>query len=65
MSKIIINEKEYLELMRVKDILEKILKLRRKKPPKRDGFLKAFGILKEIKGDSLSYVNNLRKEWRK
>jgi hypothetical protein len=65
MSKIIVDEKEYLELMRVKDILEKILRLRGKKSPKKNGFLNAFGILKEIKGDSVSYVSKLRKEWRK
>ncbi|MDI6883088.1 MAG: hypothetical protein QMC93_01265 [Patescibacteria group bacterium] len=60
-----ITEKEYSELWKVKDILERILRPEEKKPSKRDSFLKAFGILKnKIKGDSLDYVSKLRKEWR-
>jgi|GEM_PF-3595500 len=65
MGRIIIDEKEYLELVKLKDILEKILRLKEKRPPKTNGFLKAFGVLKKIKGNSLVYVTKLRKEWRK
>jgi hypothetical protein len=65
MSKIIIDEKEYLELMKIKEILERILKSKKRKIPKRNGFLKAFGVLEEIKRSSLNYVSKLREEWRK
>jgi len=45
--------------------LEEILKNRRKNISKRNGFSKAFGILKgKIKGSSVNYVLKLRKEWR-
>jgi hypothetical protein len=62
MSKIIIDKKEYLELMKIKEIFERILKVKKRKMPKKNGFLKAFGVLKEIKGSSLNYVSKLRKE---
>jgi hypothetical protein len=47
--------------MKIKEILERILKVKKRKIPKKNGFLKAFGVLKEIRGNSLNYVRKLRK----
>ena len=63
-----LDKKEYSELTRIKDIIEKILnsaKARKTVKLKEDGFSKAFGVLKnDIKGNSLDYICKLRKEWR-
>lgn len=66
MGTITLNKREYSELMRIKDIIERILKSgKEKKPKKIDKFLEAFGIFKDnFREDSLSYVSKLRKEWR-
>jgi len=67
MGNITLTKREYSELLEIKKRLEEILRIEGKKSlPKRDGFLKAFGILKkEIKGETLDYVSKLRREWRK
>jgi len=66
MESIILSKKEYSELIRIKDIIERILiSAREKKISKKDNFLEAFGVLKNsFKGDSLNYIFKLRKEWR-
>ena len=67
LKEIIINKKEYFELVKAKSIIEEILNsLEEKKIDSEDNFSKAFGVFRnDIKGDSLGYVSKLRKEWRK
>lgn len=66
MENIALTKREYSELLEIKKRLEEILKTKEKKiSPKKEGFLRAFGILKgEYKRDSLDYISKLRKEWR-
>lgn len=67
MGTVTLTKKEYSELLEIKRRLEELLRFKEKKiPPEKDGFTKAFGVLKgKIKGDSLRYISKLRKEWRK
>ena len=67
METITLTKKEYSELIEIKKRLDKLLEIKKRKiPPKKDGFVEAFGILRgKIKGDSISYISKLRKEWRK
>lgn len=63
-----ISKKEYSELEEIKSMIEKILKsvpVKEKEVSAQDGFLKAFGILKnDFKGNSVDYVSKLRRECR-
>ncbi len=67
METVTFSKKEYSDLVEVKERLEEILRNKRRKASfKKDGFLKAFGLLKgKLKGSSSDYVSKLRKEWRK
>ena len=64
METIILNKKEYLQLLKMKRMLEKILNSKSVK--KREVSEKAFGILKESFGkkSSVFYVSKMRKSWR-
>ena len=64
METIILNKKEYLQLLKMKKMLEKILNSKSVK--KRKISEKAFGILKESFGkkSSVFYVSKMRKSWR-
>ena len=66
-KEVILNEKEYSELIEIKNAMEEMIdSLEEKKESEENGFLDAFGILKnDFKGSSLKYVSKLRKEWRK
>lgn len=66
METITFTKREYSELLEVKKDLERILEKKRIAPPRKDRFLRAFGILKgSFRGNSLDYVSKLRREWRK
>lgn len=67
METVTLTKKEYSELLEMKRKLEKLLEFKEKKiSPKKNGLADAFGILRgKFKGDSLSYISKLRKEWRK
>jgi len=67
MGTVTLTKREYSELMEIKKRLEKLLEVKERKiSPKKDGFKKAFGILKgKFKEDSLDYISKLRREWRK
>ena len=64
METIILNKKEYLQLLKMKRMLEKILNS--KSARKRKVSEKAFGVLKESFGkkSSVFYVSKTRKLWR-
>ena len=64
METIILNKKEYLQLLRMKRMLEKILNS--KSVRKKRISEKAFGVLKEsFRGkSSVFYVSKMRKSWR-
>jgi len=64
METIILNKKEYLQLLKMKRMLEKILNS--KSARKRKVSEKAFGVLKESFGkkSSVFYVSKMRKLWR-
>lgn len=66
MAKLILDKKEYFELLKIKEIVERILSsAERKEFPKKNSFLKSFGILKDsLKENSLEYISKLRKKWR-
>ena len=66
MTIITLDKKKYSELIRDRDIIERILSsTREKRTFKKNGFTEAFGILKNrFKGNSLDYISKLRKEWR-
>ena len=68
METITFTKKEYAELLTIKNKLDSILAEKRAAVYPNGDFLKnAFGILRDSfgEGDSLDYVNKLRKEWRK
>ena len=66
METIILDKKEYSELVKMRDIIERILSsVKEKRISKKDNFLEAFGVLKDsFKENSLDYISKLRKEWR-
>ena len=66
METIILDKKEYSELVRMRDIIERILdSVKEKRISKKDNFLEAFGVFKDsFKENSLDYISKLRKEWR-
>lgn len=66
METIILDKKEYSELTKVRDMIEKILiSARKKRIIKEDGLLEAFGVFrKSSNGNSLNYISEIRKEWR-
>jgi len=66
MGTVTLGKKEYSELLEIKRRLEKVLKEKKGEiSSEKDNFLKALGILKgKIRGDSLSYISKLRREWR-
>lgn len=67
MKTITIDKKEYFDLIKMKDIIERIIDSAREKEysKKNSAFLDAFGVLKNnFKGNSLNYVSKIRKEWR-
>ena len=59
-------KKEYSELVKMRDIIERILSsAKEKRISNKDNFLEAFGVLKDsFKENSLDYISKLRKEWR-
>lgn len=61
----VLTKREYLELSKIKEKLEDILRIEKEEKKKRV-FESAFGLLKNsFEGkDSLDYVTELRKEWR-
>lgn len=74
-NKIILSKKNYFDLIKIKEKLEKILITEEGKfsvislddtKKKKGSFEKAFGILKNSfgKNSSLSYITKLRKIWR-
>ncbi|PIP31390.1 hypothetical protein COX24_03835 [bacterium (Candidatus Gribaldobacteria) CG23_combo_of_CG06-09_8_20_14_all_37_87_8] len=68
METITFTKKEYAELLTIKSKLDSILKAKKMTTyPKNNTFENAFGVFRDSfgGGDSLDYVNKLRKEWRK
>lgn len=66
-KEVTLNEKKYSELIEIKNAIEKMVdSLEKEKGSEENGFLNAFGILKnDFKEDSLRYISKLRTEWRK
>ena len=63
----VLNKKKYSELIEIKRAIEKLIdSMEEKKELEKNGFLNAFGVLKnDFKGNSSDYVSKLRKKWRK
>lgn len=68
METVTFTKKEYTELLTIKNKLDSILAEKKATMyPNGDSLKNAFGILRDSfeGGDTLDYINKLRKEWRK